>query len=515
MFSQIYRPTLGLFTDLYELTMAAAYWKSGMAEGRAVFHLSYRTNPFKGGFALAAGLAWAIDYLENLRFDADDLHYLASLAGNDGRGLFDADFLDYLGRFEFQCDVDGIPEGTVVFPHEPLVRVSGPIIQAQIVESALLNAVNYQTLIATKAARVVMAAQGEAVLEFGLRRAQGVDGALSASRAAYVGGCAATSNVLAGRLFGIPVRGTHAHSWVMCFDDEPAAFAAYAQAMPNNCVFLVDTYDSLAGVRNAVAAGRRLRELGHEMAGIRLDSGDLAYLSIEARRILDEAGFEKAVIVGSNDLDEHLISSLKNQGAKISVWGVGTRLVTGHDQPALGGVYKLSAVSDDGRPWRDCLKISEQTAKISSPGVLQVRRFSNSGRAVADVIYDVQGGPPGENCTIVDPADSLRRKNIARPTQGEDLLVPLFRKGKRIYDSPPLDEIRTKAQCQLKMFHAGVKRFENPHAYPAGLEVGLHERREALISGMRGQRAGGRGQEEEMTKEEVRMKNELRSSNEE
>ena len=244
----------------------------------------------------------------------------------------------------------GIPEGTIVFPHEPLLRVHGPLLQAQLLETALLNIVNFQTLVATKAARVVLAARGEPVLEFGLRRAQGIDGALAASRAAYLGGCAATSNVLAGRLYGIPVRGTHAHSWVMCFDDELEAFRAYARAMPNNCVFLVDTYDTLDGVRHAIEVGQELRRQGHEMIGIRLDSGDLAWLSIEARRMLDEAGFPKATIVASNELDEQIIASLKDQGATIGVWGVGTRLVTAYDQPALGGVYKLAAIARRARP---------------------------------------------------------------------------------------------------------------------------------------------------------------------
>ncbi len=486
MIDQLYRPTLSLLTDLYELTMANAYWKAGVRDRQGVFHLFFRSNPFRGGFALAAGLEFALDYLESLHFDTDDIEYLASLKGNDGCKLFESGFLDYLGNLKFQCDVDGIPEGTVVFPHEPLIRVCGSLIEGQIVESMLLNAINFQTLIATKAARVAMAAQGEPVLEFGLRRAQGIDGALSASRAAYLGGCAATSNVMAGRLFGIPVRGTHAHSWVMCFGDELEAFQTYAQAMPNNCVFLVDTYDTLEGVRRAAQVGRMLRDQGHEMVGIRLDSGDLAYLSVEARRILDEAGFPKAAIVASNDLDEHLITSLKNQGAKISVWGVGTRLVTAHDQPALGGVYKLSAVRDNDGPWRECVKVSEQTVKVSSPGILQVRRCRDDGQAIGDVIYDTLSDPPKNKCTIVDPADSTRRKIIATVDQGEDLLVPLFRKGRRVYQSPSLEESRRRAAKQLDVFHAGIKRFENPHDYPAGLEEGLHERKTELILNARG-----------------------------
>ncbi|HSW48721.1 MAG TPA: nicotinate phosphoribosyltransferase, partial [Bryobacteraceae bacterium] len=286
--NELYRHSLSLLTDLYQLTMAYGYWKLGVAEKQAAFHLVFRGNPFKGGFTVAAGLAYAVSYLENFRFDEGDLAYLKTLNGNDGRPLFERGFLDYLADLRLTCDVDAAPEGTVVFPHEPLVRVTGSILQAQLIETPLLNMINFQTLIATKAARVCLAAKGEPVLEFGLRRAQGIDGGIAASRAAYLGGCAATSNVLAGKLFGIPVKGTHAHSWVMSFDDELESFEAYAKAMPNNCVFLVDTYNTFEGVRRAVAVGRALRETGHEMIGIRLDSGDLAYLSIEARKILDE-----------------------------------------------------------------------------------------------------------------------------------------------------------------------------------------------------------------------------------
>jgi nicotinate phosphoribosyltransferase len=297
------------------------------------------------------------------------LEFLATLTGDDGKPLFESAFLEYLRALRFTCDVDAIPEGTVAFPHEPLLRITGPILQCQLLETALLNLINFQSLIATKAARVCLATQGEPVLEFGLRRAQGLDGGLAASRAAYIGGCAATSNVLAGKTFDIPVRGTHAHSWVMAFDDEREAFSAYAKAMPNNCVFLVDTYDTLEGVRRAVETGKWLRERGHEMVGIRLDSGDLAWLSVEARKILDNGGFPKALIVASNDLDEHIIASLKAQGAQINVWGVGTKLITAFDQPALGGVYKLGAIrGDDGR-WVYKVKLSEQAAKVSTPGI--------------------------------------------------------------------------------------------------------------------------------------------------
>ena len=476
-----------LLTDLYQLTMAYGYWKAGKADQEAVFELFFRKPPFQCGFTVAAGLAPAIDFLSAFCFTDDDAAFLGTLHGNDGQALFDGQFLDYLKALRFTCDVHAIPEGTVVFPQEPLLRIRGPILQCQLLETAMLNLINFQSLVATKAARVCLAAQGEPVLEFGLRRAQGVDGALAASRAAHIGGCDATSNVLAGKLYGIPVRGTHAHSWVMSFDDEREAFRAYAEAMPNNCVFLVDTYDTLEGVRHAVETGCWLRERGHEMAGIRLDSGDLAWLSIEARKILDEAGFPKAIIVASNDLDEHIIASLKNQGAKISVWGVGTKLVTAYDQPALGGVYKLGAIrGKDGR-WNYKVKLSEQTAKISNPGIHQVRRFRSDKEFIADGIYDVEHGAP-ENFTVVDPLDPTRRKHLAPGTAYEDLLVPVFKRGQQVYQLPALAEIRRRAQSQLAMFHPGVKRFVNPHQYPVGLELGLHDLKTELILRARGEK---------------------------
>ena len=481
----VYRPSLGLLTDLYELTMAKGYWKAGKQDHEAVFHLFFRHHPFQGGFTVAAGLATAIEFLEDLHFSQEDLAYLATLRGNDGKPLFEQEFLDYLGMMRLNCDVDGMPEGTVVFPHEPLLRVQGPLIQAQLLESALLNIINFQTLIATKTSRIVMAARGEPVLEFGLRRAQGIDGALAASRAAYIGGCVATSNVLAGRLFGIPVKGTHAHSWVMCFDDEIEAFRAYARAMPNNCIFLVDTYDTLQGVHNAVVVARELRQQGHEMIGIRLDSGDLAWLSIEARKILDEAGFPHALILASNDLDEAIIASLKEQDATIACWGVGTRLVTAYDEPALGGVYKLSAIRTPGDAWQYKVKLSEQAVKITNPGILQVRRYYQDGQAIGDMILDEELAD-GDGSTMVDPFDMTRRKAIPAGTLNKNLLVPVFRSRKQVYDVPPLEKIRVRVREQLAAFHDGVKRFVNPHQYPVGLEWGLHERKTDLILKARG-----------------------------
>jgi nicotinate phosphoribosyltransferase len=478
--SELYRPSLALLTDLYQLTMAYGYWKSGVKDKEAVFNLFFRENPFHAGFTIACGLGYVVDLLSTLRFDAEDTAYLAKLCGADGEALFDQEFLHSLQSMQLSCHVDAIPEGTVVFPHEPLVRVQGPIIQCQILETVLLNLINFQTLIATKAAHICLAARGEPVLEFGLRRAHGIDGALAASRAAYIGGCAATSNVLAGKLFGIPVRGTHAHSWVMAFDDELESFQAYAEAMPNNCIFLVDTYNTLEGVRKAIRIGKWLREHGHEMIGIRLDSGDLAQLSIEARRILDEAGFPQAVIVGSNDLDEHLIESLKKQGAPIGVWGVGTKLVTAYDQPALGGVYKLTAVREPGGPWRDKIKLSEEALKVSNPGILQVRRYHTDGKFLGDVIYNEETGLTG-GCTMVDLLDPSKRQSISDGTPFTDLLVPVFREGKVVYEGPPLEQMQKRTQDQLAHLPPDLKHSNNPQSYPVGLELSLHELKTRLI----------------------------------
>ena len=490
--STLYGHSLSLLTDLYQLTMAYGYWKLGRADHQACFHLHYRKNPFGGGFAVAAGLAYVVDYINSIRFDETDLAYLESLRGNDDKPLFERAFLDYLAALRFTLDLDAVPEGTEVFPHEPLLRVTGSILQGQVLETPLLNMINFQTLIATKAARMCIATRGQTVIEFGLRRAQGIDGGVAASRAAYVGGVHATSNVLAGKLFGIPVKGTHAHSWVMSFDTENESFEAYAAAMPNNCVFLVDTYNTLEGVRRAVEVGKKLRAKGHEMIGIRLDSGDLAYLSIEARRILNEGGFPNAKILASNDLDENVIVSLKEQGATIDTWGVGTKLATAYDQPALGGIYKLSALREHpGANWKYKVKLSEQAIKVSTPGVLQVRRFidTQNGEAVGDMIYDTaSGGLAGAagDYIIVDPMDLSRRKRLARQLHNEDLLVPVFRNGRQVYDVPPLDQSRQRTVDQLSLFHAGVKRFVNPHQYPVGLERGLHDLKTKLILEARG-----------------------------
>ncbi|HEY8376910.1 MAG TPA: nicotinate phosphoribosyltransferase [Nannocystis sp.] len=471
--------SLALLTDLYQITMACGYWKLGRADEEAVFNLFFRQPPFRGGYAIAAGLQEALAYIREFRFTREDVAYLGSLRGNDGGPLLDRGFLDYLGSLRLSIDVEAVPEGTTVFAHEPLLRVRGPIAQCQLLETPLLNLINFATLVATKAARICEAAAGEPVIEFGLRRAQGPDGALTASRAAYIGGCAGTSNVLAGRRFGIPVRGTHAHSWVMSFADEREAFSAYAEALPNNCTFLVDTYDTLEGVRRAAEVGAKLRERGHAMAGVRLDSGDLAGLSVAAREILDAAGLTGAAIVASNDLDEREIAALKLKGAAISVWGVGTRLVTAYDQPALGGVYKLAALRE-GDGWVYRIKLSEEPIKVSNPGVQQVRRYAaeGDGTLLGDVIYEEELGLCGEGGPV-------EGEGAWAPPPGaiaEDLLVPAVRGGQVVYDPPPLDAVRARAQAQLRRLPPGVRRLAAPDPYPVVLDRPLADLKARLMA---------------------------------
>lgn len=471
--NRLYQHNLTLLTDLYQLTMAYGYWKNRYYHHDAVFHLFFRKNPFKGDFAIAAGLENVIDYLQNLKFSIEDIRYLQALRGADNQPLFEEAFLNYLQRMAFTCDVAAVPEGTIVFPHQPLLRIKGNLIQAQLIETALLTLVNFPILIATKAARIVNAAKGDTVLEFGLRRAQGIDGGITASRAAYIGGCHATSNVLAGKLFGIPVKGTHAHSWVMCFENEPQAFMAYAKAMPNNCVFLVDTYDTIEGVKQAIEVGKWLKREGHEMLGIRLDSGDLADLSINARQLLDAAGFKAAQIVASNNLDEYRIATLKRKGAKIAVWGVGTRLATAYEQPALGGVYKLAAIRENlHSTWTYKIKLSEQAIKVSNPGILQVARYVKNQLPVGDVIYDEEkfGNSGLLHCfdgQIVD----------FKPTdEHKSLLVPIFQQGQLIYKKPTIHEIRQHTLSQLALFEQ-----IDTQNYPVGLEKKLYQAKRKMI----------------------------------
>ncbi len=476
-----YKNSIALLTDFYEITMAYGFWKNNMHKQQAAFNLFFRNNPFNGGFTITSGLDTVIDFLENFRFTESDLSYLATLKGNDNQPLFEKKFLDFLGSMTFECDVDAIPEGTVVFPHEPLVRIKGPLLQCQLIESALLNFINFQTLIATKTARIAIAAKGDLIMEFGLRRAQGIDGSLSASRAAYIGGCQGTSNVLAGKKFGIPVLGTHAHSWVQAFDNELEAFDAFASALPNNTILLVDTYNTAKGIDNAIAIIRKMKAKGYKIGGIRIDSGDLAYFSQLARRKLNEAGLPEIKIVASNDLDEYIVNSLKQQEAEIDSWGIGTKLVTAFDQPALGGVYKLSAIESKDGQWEDRIKLSEQSIKINIPGLQQVKRFYREGKMAGDMIYDERTDLSGP-VRMIDPADPTRTKILDKEQlECEDILKPVFRKGENLYQKESIQEIQKRASAQINLLDKTIKRFINPHRYPVGLEEGLYNRRLQLI----------------------------------
>ncbi len=479
------KASLALTTDLYLLTMAQGYFLSGMESRSSIFHMFYRHPPFQGKYIVVAGIGPFADWLENMSFTDEDIKYLRSVPGKGGKPIFEASFLQFLREWRFRGSIEAVPEGTILFPHEPMVRVRAPLLDAQIIEAALLAIVNHQSLIATKASRVRLAAGDDQVLEFGLRRSHGLDGGLSSSRAAYIGGADATSNVLAGARYGIPVRGTHAHSWVMAFDNEIDAFTAYVDVFPHNSVLLVDTYDTLEGVKKAIDAGLRLRKKGADLMGIRLDSGDLAYLAIESRRLLDESGFQATKIVASNELDEKLITSLKNQGAPIDIWGVGTKLATAFDEPALGGVYKLAAVENTEGKMVARMKLSEQSAKTSIPGCLDVARLSRNSHSEGDVIFDTLSElPPGQDdkiITIISPEDPWKRKAIsAKDIEIVTLLKPLFEDGTRVSREENLTVMRRRAQRSLATFDRAIFRFENPHSYAAGLSPALFERRQRM-----------------------------------
>lgn len=471
-----------MLTDLYQLTMAQGYYLSGQDKVDACFTMFFRENPFKGGFAIAAGIEPALEYLENFGFSEEDVAYLATLKAADGTPLFVEEFLHELLTYTFTCDVEAVEEGSVVFAREPLFQVRGPIAQCQLVETTLLNILNFSTLIATKAARCAIAAQGDPILEFGLRRAQGPDGGVMASRASYIGGCAATANTLAGQLYDIPVAGTHAHSWVMAFDSEEESFEAYARTSSNNVVLLVDTYDALAGTDKAIKVGLEMEARGEHFAGIRIDSGDLAYLSKEARKKLDAAGLTKAKIYCSNELDEYTISSLKDQGAPIEVWGVGTKLVTAFDQPSLGGVYKLTAVRKPGSDvWDPRIKVSEQSNKMTTPGVQGVRRYiSKEGIFVGDMVY-AEGHHFDGEATMVDPLDSTRQKTFSEHCEYRELLTPLMKEGKTVRPKSSLAEMQQLAREEIAHLHETQLRFLNPHSYAVGLEKSLHDMRYNLV----------------------------------
>ncbi len=447
----IYRPSFGLLTDLYQLTMAYAYYRKGLHRRKSIFHLYYRKPPFGGQFALAAGLGLAVDLIRNFRFSAEDVQYLGRLQGDQGHPLFNEAFLNYLQRLRFEGEMWAVAEGEIVFPNEPILRLEANLLEAQLLETALLNLINFSSLIATKAARIkAVAGPREPVIEFGLRRAQGIDGGLTASRSAYLGGCDATSNVWAGRYYQIPVRGTHAHSWVMVFPDELRAFEAYADVLPHNTTLLVDTYDTLEGTRHAIQVAQQLQAKGYQLLGIRLDSGDLAALAKAARQLLDEAGLQSVPIVASNDLDEYSIQALKDQGAPISVWGVGTRLVTAFDQAALGGVYKLAAIQDEAGQWQPKIKGSEQATKSSLPGKLQIRRYYDlQGQAIASQLYDEwQGAPPPILATpsgLAVPIEAAARH--------QDLLQPVFLQGELVASLPTLRESRSFALTNYAHYH--------------------------------------------------------------
>src|SRR5438128_267655 len=470
-----------LTTDLYEVTMAYGYWKVGVSDYEAAFHVTFRENPFGGQFTIACGLATVIDFLRAFHFTEVEIDYLASQRGNDGEPLFDSGFLDFLRSLQLTCDIDALPEGTLVFPNEPLVRVRGPVAQCQLLETALLNICNFESLIATKAARVCMAAENDPVIEFGLRRAQGVDGGLTAARAAYIGGCAGTSNLHAGERFGIPVSGTQAHSWIMFFENEREAFETYARAMPNNCVLLVDTYNSIEGVRHAIDVAGQLRKQGHEMIGERLDSGDRVAWSIEGRRMRDKRAMTNAKSVWSGDLDEHVIADMKQRGARIDMWGVGTKLTTGQPDAALGGIYKLGAVRRPGGQWQYRIKVSDERAKTSCPGLLQVRRFQQpDGRFIADAIYETDHAI-SEPCVVVD-LETEKKTEIPAKTDYSDLLVPVFRRDQLVYQTPNIEASREHARKQPNCAPPEIFRLKNPTPYKIGLERSLHELRSGLIA---------------------------------
>ncbi len=480
---------LSMLTDLYQLTMLYGYFREGMDENLAVFDLYYRKNTGDSAYAVVAGLEQVIDYLQNLRFLPDDIDYLRSLelfdAGPDAR-VGGRDFFEYLSAFRFTGELYAMPEGSVVFPNEPLLRVKAPLGQAQMIETALLNILNHQTLIATKASRVCLAAGEGAVLEFGLRRAQGPDAGVYGARATMIGGCVATSNVLAGETFGIPIRGTHAHSWVMSFPDELRAFRAYARHFPDSCLLLVDTYDTLkSGVPNAITVFQELKKDGHQPLGIRLDSGDLAYLSKKARAMLDAAGLTDAKIYASNDLDEHLIRDLKAQGARIDVWGVGTQMITGGDCPALGGVYKLAAEQVNGS-LQPKMKLSDNIHKMSYPGYKKVIRFYDkaSHKALADLIcLDHEDFSARERLRIYHPHEPWKSQVIASFTQ-RVMLQPVFLDGRLVYDCPSIEAICSYARQEMASMWDEYKRPNNPSVYKVDLSDALYDLRQSLLKSL-------------------------------
>ena len=474
---------LTLLTDFYELTMMQGYFREQQANETVIFDAFYRVNPCGNGYAICAGLEQVIEYIENLHFDKEDIDYLRST------GMFDEDFLDYLSSFKFSGDIYAIPEGSVVFPREPLIKVVAPIMEAQLVETAILNIINHQSLIATKTARVVYAAQGDGIMEFGLRRAQGPDAGIYGARAAMIAGCIGTSNVLAGQMFDVPVKGTHAHSWIISFPDELTAFRAYANLYPSACILLVDTYDTLkSGVPNAIKVFTEMREAGIPLTfyGIRLDSGDLAYLSKEAKKMLDAAGFSDAVISASNDLDEYLIDSLKMQGAAINSWGVGTNMITAKDCPSFGGVYKLAAVKDkDSGEFIPKIKLSENAEKITNPGNKTIYRIyqKDTGKIIADLICLTEERNDAKNSLLLfDPVETWKKTHLAPNSYTlREMMVPVFKEGKCIYHSPKVMDIQAYCKDELNTLWDESRRLINPHEVHVDLSHKLWHMKNQLL----------------------------------
>ena len=475
---------LTLLTDLYELTMMQGYYEKGQNEN-VIFDVFFRQNPCNNGYSVCAGLDQVIDYIKNLHFTYDDVDYLRGL------GIFKEDFLHYLSGFHFSGDIYAIPEGTVVFPKEPLLKVVAPIMEAQLVETAILNIINHQSLIATKTSRIVFAANGDGIMEFGLRRAQGPDAGLYGARAAMIGGCVGTSNVLAGQMFDVPVMGTHAHSWIMSFPDEYTAFKTYAEMYPDNCTLLVDTYDTLkSGVPNAIRVFQEFKDAGKPLIkyGIRLDSGDLAYLSKEARKMLDEAGFPEATICASNDLDEFLLHDLKMQGAAIDSWGVGTNLITSKDCPSFGGVYKLAAIQNEEGEFVPKIKISENTEKITNPGNKTIYRIYEkaSGKIKADLIcFADEVIDPKQDLLLFDPMDTWKKTKLAGGTYTvREILLPIFKNGECLYKSPTLKEIAAYYREEKDTLWDETKRLFYPHRVYVDLSQKLYDVKQSLLDQM-------------------------------
>lgn len=475
---------LTLLTDLYELTMMQGYYEKGQNEN-VIFDVFFRQNPCNNGYSVCAGLDQVIDYIKNLHFTYDDVDYLRGL------GIFKEDFLHYLSGFHFSGDIYAIPEGTVVFPKEPLLKVVAPIMEAQLVETAILNIINHQSLIATKTSRIVFAANGDGIMEFGLRRAQGPDAGLYGARAAMIGGCVGTSNVLAGQIFDVPVMGTHAHSWIMSFPDEYTAFKTYAEMYPDNCTLLVDTYDTLkSGVPNAIRVFQEFKDAGKPLIkyGIRLDSGDLAYLSKEARKMLDEAGFPEATICASNDLDEFLLHDLKMQGAAIDSWGVGTNLITSKDCPSFGGVYKLAAIQNEKGEFVPKIKISENTEKITNPGNKTIYRIYEkaSGKIKADLIcFADEVIDPKQDLLLFDPMDTWKKTKLAGGTYTvREILLPIFKNGECLYKSPTLKEIAAYCREEKDTLWDETKRLFYPHRVYVDLSQKLYAVKQSLLDQM-------------------------------